>query len=308
MSGSEDDDSKKRKKKVSKKIKVPDPVPKRFKVKQGEKRDRKTTEHFSVGDVSPKKSVPIVLHKKGKGKKLGDISYIDSQIVKRTKKDDVLRSFHSLVLGRVNKDTPIKDNLRQFSGLNYSDKEIDRPKYEAKLAKWKVSKIREVLMFLGQEEKGKREEVVDRLMEFIEKPSKAVVEHPFSPVKKRKAPEKDDKVAKKKKMKKRDPNAPKRPTSAYLYFCNHHREECVADHPKQPVTVIAQELAKLWKKASPEEVKKFRKKAKKDKERYEKEKEAYLAKKKKEEEEAESTSSSSSESESKSSSSSSDSE
>jgi len=252
--------------------------------------------------TSPKKQTPVLHHKKGKGKKLGDIAYISNQINKRTRKDEQLRSFHSLVLGRVNKETPIKENLREFSGVYYADKETDRAKYEAKLAKWPVAKIKDVLIFLGQETSGKRDELVDRMMDFIEKPSKATVEHQFSPIKKRKASD-DVKPRKKRRTKVKDPDAPKRALSAYMYYCNAHREEAKKNHPNEPVTVIASALAKMYKKATPDELKKFQKKAAKDKERYKTEREAYLAKK-----EAEKKSSSSSSSSDSDSSSSSDSE
>lgn len=78
-----------------------------------------------------------------------------------------------------------------------------------------------------------------------------------------------------KKGKKKDPNAPKRPRSAFMYFSQANREDIKKQHPKMEFGEIGKELGKQWKKLGKEEKKKYDKMAEKDKARYEKEKEKY---------------------------------
>lgn len=47
--------------------------------------------------------------------------------------------------------------------------------------------------------------------------------------------------------KKKDPNAPKRPLSAYFFFCNEIRNEVREANPNKKVTEIAQLLAERWR-------------------------------------------------------------
>jgi len=47
--------------------------------------------------------------------------------------------------------------------------------------------------------------------------------------------------------KKKDPNAPKRPLSAYFFFCNEIRNEVRTANPNKKVTEIAQLLAERWR-------------------------------------------------------------
>jgi len=84
---------------------------------------------------------------------------------------------------------------------------------------------------------------------------------------------------KKRKEEKKDPNAPKKALSAYMFFCKDHREEAKSKLEKgAAVTEIAKKLGKMWKKLDNEDKKKFEKKHEKDKERYEKEMKKYKKK------------------------------
>jgi hypothetical protein len=68
---------------------------------------------------------------------------------------------------------------------------------------------------------------------------------------------KTDGKAKKEKVKRvpkpKDPNAPKRPPSAYLIFQNAMREEMKAAHPEFSYSEILKEISARWAKISPEE-------------------------------------------------------
>lgn len=52
--------------------------------------------------------------------------------------------------------------------------------------------------------------------------------------------------AKGKRKNKKDPNAPKRPLSAFFFFCNDERPKVKAIHPEWTVGDIAKELGKRW--------------------------------------------------------------
>ncbi|CAK0784212.1 hypothetical protein CVIRNUC_007416 [Coccomyxa viridis] len=91
------------------------------------------------------------------------------------------------------------------------------------------------------------------------------------PEKKRAAPaaKKETKKAKK------DPNAPKRGLSAFMYFSNAKRDEVKKENPDLAFGEVGKRLGELWKEVTPTEKSKFEEMAKKDKARYEKEKAAY---------------------------------
>ena len=77
------------------------------------------------------------------------------------------------------------------------------------------------------------------------------------------------KAGKVKKVKaKKDPNAPKKPSGSYIFFCNHHRGAIKTAHPTWGIGEIGKELGALWKKASDSDKKQFVVAAEKDKERY----------------------------------------
>ncbi|XP_042081761.1 deoxyribonuclease-1-like 2 isoform X2 [Haplochromis burtoni] len=81
-----------------------------------------------------------------------------------------------------------------------------------------------------------------------------------------------------KKKKKKDPNAPKRPPSAFLIFTSEHREKIKADNPVISITDIAKNFGEMWKKMSTTEKAPYEAKYAKLKEKYEMEVAAYRAK------------------------------
>jgi hypothetical protein len=78
------------------------------------------------------------------------------------------------------------------------------------------------------------------------------------------------------KRRKRDPNAPKRAKSAYLFFCNEERDQVKKDHPDFKATETTAELGARWNalkndSSRSKELVKYEKMAADDKIRYEKE-------------------------------------
>uniref|UniRef100_A0A7S2CA52 HMG box domain-containing protein n=1 Tax=Florenciella parvula TaxID=236787 RepID=A0A7S2CA52_9STRA len=77
----------------------------------------------------------------------------------------------------------------------------------------------------------------------------------------------------------KDPNAPKRATTAYFFFLADTRETAKAENPGLSVTELSKVIGAKWKELTPEEKSKFEEKAKADKERYAEEVAAYKGKK-----------------------------
>ena len=89
---------------------------------------------------------------------------------------------------------------------------------------------------------------------------------------------------KKKTRKKKDPDRPKRATTAYMVFCNRHRKSVTEANPELKPKDVTARLAELWKKVTDAEKQECEKLAADDKERHETEMAAYN--KRKEEEKA----------------------
>lgn len=66
----------------------------------------------------------------------------------------------------------------------------------------------------------------------------------------------------------KDPNAPKRATTAFFFFAQEERARVRAAHPEFKVTEISKELGKMWKDLQPDQKAKFEGLAIQDKERY----------------------------------------
>ena len=74
----------------------------------------------------------------------------------------------------------------------------------------------------------------------------------------------------------KDPNAPKRPLSAYMFFAKAERPNILKKHPNYSVTDVAKELGVRWKTIKDKS--KYEKEAAKDKARYEAAMKKYKAK------------------------------
>jgi len=79
------------------------------------------------------------------------------------------------------------------------------------------------------------------------------------------------------KRKKKDPNAPKRPLSAFFLFCQDERPAVKAVYPNYGVGDAAKELGERWNKVTAEAKSKYEAMAQGDKARYDKELQKYKA-------------------------------
>ncbi|KAL6169323.1 Non-histone chromosomal protein 6 [Exserohilum turcicum] len=84
--------------------------------------------------------------------------------------------------------------------------------------------------------------------------------------------------------KKKDPNAPKRGLSAYMFFANEQREKVREDNPGIKFGEVGKLLGEKWKALNDKQRQPYEAKAAADKKRYEQEKAAYQAADEEEEE------------------------
>jgi len=75
--------------------------------------------------------------------------------------------------------------------------------------------------------------------------------------------------------KKKDPDAPKRSLSAYMFFANENRDIVRAENPGITFGQVGKLLGEKWKALSAEDKAPYESKADADKRRYEKEKTEY---------------------------------
>ena len=73
---------------------------------------------------------------------------------------------------------------------------------------------------------------------------------------------------KKKQKKAKDPNAPKRPLTAYMMMVQDIRDSLKKDHPEWSVTDISKEAGRLWREMKSDEKDKYQKKAQKARDDY----------------------------------------
>ncbi|KAI8335098.1 non-histone chromosomal protein 6 [Chlamydoabsidia padenii] len=71
---------------------------------------------------------------------------------------------------------------------------------------------------------------------------------------------------------KKDPNAPKRGLSAYMFFSQANRNKVKEENPEASFGQLGKILGQKWKEMSDEEKKPYNEQAEKDKARYEAEK------------------------------------
>ncbi|CAL5872502.1 uncharacterized protein PFLUO_LOCUS6766 [Penicillium psychrofluorescens] len=84
---------------------------------------------------------------------------------------------------------------------------------------------------------------------------------------------------------KKDPNAPKRALSAYMFFANDNRDKVREENPGITFGQVGKSLGDRWKALTETERKPYDAKAATDRKRYEEEKKAYANKAAEEEEE-----------------------
>jgi high mobility group protein B3 len=84
---------------------------------------------------------------------------------------------------------------------------------------------------------------------------------------------------------KKDVNAPKRPLSAYIIYCQEQRESLKKKNPDMKATELTSQLGSMWKALSDDKKKQYLTKHEKERERYQREMKDYTPPQKEEERE-----------------------
>lgn len=135
-------------------------------------RERKTIERF-VASTEKETSKEIAIEK-GKGTLLKDIPNVAFQVSKRSRADDSLKTLHFVLYRRRVKASHIKNNVLQFSGFIWGEDE-EKQKMHLKVKLDKLNKevlfnMCDILDIQGIKSSTKKEEVVAKLIEFLEAP------------------------------------------------------------------------------------------------------------------------------------------
>jgi len=249
------------------------------------KRVRKGVEKLNYDKESVEKEEWSV--KSGKGELLSGMEGVCLQISRLKANDVLLKTMHTMFFQRQGKKTTLRKNLRSFSGFPEEGEDLKRvqEKARAKLAKLPIPQVKRLMDTLLIERSGNsfedgkvtKDGLVDRVIEWITKPTEPTRKAPESLRKKaKKKPKK-----KKKKAKKPERTGPKKGLSAYMFFCKAKRKEVAAANPDLKAVDILKKMGAIWNAFSDEEKKPYNDLAAQDKERYQRElAEAPAAKKK----------------------------
>lgn len=206
------------------------------------KRSRKQTNFFAVVPEEKK----ALSAQEGSGIALGDNPYFLEQIEKLHGGDEVLKALHSLFFHSPGKKHEVKKHLRMFNGFA---EDVDPKAIVQRIADkkkiWTVAVLKEALGLFGLLKGGDREELIERLVEYLVKPEVSSKR----------------KTTKRKSSKKTKAPKKKRAPSAYILFSSAHRAEVREANPAADFTEMAKLLADLWNKAGAEEKESWQKKS-----------------------------------------------
>ncbi|ESP05338.1 hypothetical protein LOTGIDRAFT_152179 [Lottia gigantea] len=133
------------------------------------KRERKKTDRLPVGEgfgSGQKKKIDIP---EGKGEKLGNIAIIEFRINQHKAED--LKVFHRILFSRTGTANEIKKNIRLFNGFPFEVDDKEYTKRMSVLNKATLPQIKLMCAVLDIERKGTKVEIVNRLMNFLMKPT-----------------------------------------------------------------------------------------------------------------------------------------
>jgi hypothetical protein len=171
-----------------------------------------------------------------------------------------------------------KNGTKKFDDLAAEDKaryESEKAEYDAMIAERNIQSEQEKLDRLKQD----KEEAM-KLMKSFQDASAALTSDAMDMVA---ANMEDMSVVSElttKSKKKKDPNAPKKASTAYIFFCTENRAMIKSKMPENtPQNELLTEVGRQWKELTDKKKEKYVKMTNKDKERYAKEMEKYNAEK-----------------------------
>lgn len=131
-------------------------------------RERKKVQRFNEEFTAEQKEGAKVELSDGNGVSLGEIPRIDASI-SRFKTED-LKLLHRLLFKIPGKTVQIKKNIRKFNGFDF---EKDSDAYTKKVAstqKFEMKQLKSICEMLDLDKKGTKEELADRICEFLLEP------------------------------------------------------------------------------------------------------------------------------------------
>lgn len=130
-------------------------------------RERKKVERLEMTYVTPKEKKGEI--GEGTGERLGEFPAIEAQIQK--KKTDDLKVFHRVLFNRPGTTVLIKKNIRSFRGFSFSKSSPEFKKKHAALVKLTLANLKDMCSILNLERSGTKEDIVDRILDFLLKPN-----------------------------------------------------------------------------------------------------------------------------------------
>ncbi|KRT86183.1 hypothetical protein AMK59_1579, partial [Oryctes borbonicus] len=131
-------------------------------------RERKKVQRFNDNLPRDSKEVTKLEVPTGRGLALGDIPRIDASI-SRFKNDD-LKLLHRLLYKTPGKTTMIKKNIKKFNGFDFAKDSDEYGKKLSSVQKFEVKQLKSVCEMLDLEKKGNKEEIGERIVEFLIEP------------------------------------------------------------------------------------------------------------------------------------------
>eukprot|EP00271_Cylindrocystis_brebissonii_P004883 TRINITY_DN16804_c0_g1_i1.p1 TRINITY_DN16804_c0_g1~~TRINITY_DN16804_c0_g1_i1.p1 ORF type:complete len:602 (+),score=188.52 TRINITY_DN16804_c0_g1_i1:236-2041(+) len=136
-------------------------------------RQRKSLERFAVEDTRDKAADEDI--KPGKGVPLKDIPSIAANIAKVTRNDEIVGSLYTILFGKRGKALVFKKSILEFSGFPWkpADNEAkERAKVRERLERYTREGLQQMLDLLDLPKNGKKDDQVQRILDFLEKPVK----------------------------------------------------------------------------------------------------------------------------------------
>ncbi|XP_066249759.1 protein DEK-like isoform X2 [Euwallacea similis] len=130
------------------------------------KRERKNVQRFEEDIKKPESTV--VEFEEGKGTALGEIPRVEASIT-RFKNDD-LKYLHKLLFNAVTNKVHFKKNIRKFNGFPFNKDSDDYTKKVDSLKKNEVKVLKTICEILDLSKTGTKEELVEKIMEFLVEP------------------------------------------------------------------------------------------------------------------------------------------
>lgn len=179
--------------------------------------------------ITPTKAVAEFEVLPGKGKALGDLDNVNENIT--AVKNSDLKDVYNMVFARRGKEKEFKRHLRLFSGFPAG---TDRAKRLENMGRFFLPALKEACRIFGLERGGTKEEIAERLVEWLQKPSgKGGKKKSLTPGKKAKTPSKEDsaKKAKKTPAKAKKPSTPvAKPRAAVSLYAVDVRDAIKEEH------------------------------------------------------------------------------